>query len=290
MNAPHADWLQPNWPAPQNVRAVCTTRAGGVSAPPFANMNLGEYVGDAPRAVAENVQALERCMGARAVFNHQVHGVGVHLLHVQSASQLPFDASVSTERGLMCTATVADCLPVLFCNAAGTVVAAAHAGWRGLEQGVLQATVAAMREQMSLYEKKPKIAMDSARTAMKSVANSARQDTEIIAWLGPCIGPTAFEVGPAVRATFVQSLVGSQAAFTPGEGDRLLANLPMLARLALAQVGVRSIWGNDATSAWCTVGNPERFFSHRRDGGVTGVGQSARSTGTGRMAAAIALV
>lgn len=253
----HADWLVPDWPAPAHVRAVCTTRAGGVSAAPFDALNLGDHVGDAPTAVSANRASLRQAIGADAVFLNQVHGHAVAVLEAAPAEQAVADACVSTEPGLACTIMVADCLPVLFTNRQGTVVAAAHAGWRGLAghegRGVLEATV----------------------HAMQSAAPG--DGGGLLAWLGPCIGPEVFEVGEEVRAAFVDQEAQATACFKPHRPGKWLAHLAGLARLRLATLGMEAaqIHGNDGSRAWCTVANPSRFFSYRRDGA------------TGRMAACI---
>jgi YfiH family protein len=172
--------------------------------------------------------------------------------HLTGPSQAPVvaDASFTTQPGIACTAMVADCLPVLFTDTRGTVVAAAHAGWRGLlgtdGQGVLE----------SIYKE---------ITAQAHVA-SAQAATKIIAWLGPCIGPTAFEVGPEVPAAFIAQQPEAAALFVRHGPDKWLANLPGLARLRLQALGLQGIYGNDGSLNWCTVNHPSRFFSYRRSG------------------------
>jgi polyphenol oxidase len=269
-----ADWLMPDWPAPSHVRAIFTTRAGGVSAAPFDTMNLGDHVGDEPAQVQANRAMLQRATGTRAVFLKQVHGSAVVMLNNDSTDGMPADASVTTQRELACTVMVADCLPVLLTTEAGDVVAAAHAGWRGLagegsdagKNGVLEAVYA----------------------SFKALAQSGRAQAAIktIAWLGPCIGPSAFEVGAEVMAAFVAVQPEASRCFVAvpsgaGTGTlKYLADLPALARLRLQALGVAQIYGNDGSAGWCTVSNPSRFFSHRA--GVSGgVGT------TGRMAACI---
>lgn len=228
------DLLDPDWPAPANVRALHTTRDGGVSVAPYDALNLGEHVGDAPAAVARNRALLATRLGAPPVFLQQVHGTAVETL--PSPHAVPqADACLTTAPALACTIMVADCLPVLFCDAQGRAVAAAHAGWRGLAAGVLEHTVAALRQ--ALAEPAP-----------------------VLAWLGPCIGPAAFEVGDEVKAAFG----ANEAACFRAHGHKWLADLPALARRRLEALGV-SVHGNDGTPDWCTVGNASRFFSHRRD-------------------------
>ena len=243
------DWLLPDWPAPVGVRAVCTTRAGGVSVPPYNSLNVGSHVGDDAHAVAHNRALLAQALGAAPVFLAQVHGTALLQLQGQTQPVLPTaDGAWTTERGPVCTVMVADCLPVLLCSTDGTWVAAVHAGWRGLVGaggfGVLEA-----------------------------VAQSERAPAapEMIAWLGPCIGPGAFEVGADVRHAFLQDLEYPHQAslvsecFTPLGSGKYLANLSRLARLRLATLGITQVYGNDASTEWCTVSHPSRFFSHRRD-------------------------
>lgn len=249
----HPDWLVPQWPAPARVRAVCTTRAGGRSMPPYDALNLGDHVGDDPLAVAANRATLQQGIGVPPVFLSQVHGAHVERITAHSAPGTPADGCITDQPGVACTIMVADCLPVLLTNAQGSLVAAAHAGWRGLAgqggAGILEA----------VYEHFDAV----------DPVNNAQEATEIIAWLGPCIGPGAFEVGHEVRDAFVAQDPAARAMFTPASsdktGDKWLANLPGLARLRLAALGISQIYGNDGSQAWCTVSNPSRFFSHRRD-------------------------
>ncbi len=269
----------PDWPAPEGVFALCTTRTGGVSLPPYDSLNLGTHVGDVAAAMHTNRMRLQSTVaavanGTRAVFLNQVHGDGVVHLDSSTPDGIDADACVVTAPGVACTIMVADCLPVLFTNSAGTVVAAAHAGWRGLAgvdaqptgQGVLETTVAAFVRAVQ---------------QMDPSADRGRVAADLLVWLGPCIGPEAFEVGPEVRAAFVQSDPAAQHAFVlhPAGGGKYLANLSALARLRLQAMGITRIHGNDGTPAWCTVTQSLRFFSHRRD--------AVRLGSTGRMAACI---
>jgi polyphenol oxidase len=274
MQSLPADWLVPDWPAPANVRALFTTRAGGVSAAPYRSMNLGDHVGDEPAQVQANRALLQRTTGIRAVFLKQVHGSAVLTLDSASSDGQLADACVTTQRQLACTIMVADCLPVLLTTEAGDVVAAAHAGWRGLagdglaagQNGVLDAVYASL---MALAQ-----------------AGRAQAAIKTIAWLGPCIGPSAFEVGAEVRAAFVAVQPEASRCFVavaPDESSekrKYLADLQGLARLRLQALGVTQIFGNDGSAAWCTVSNPSKFFSHRA-GASSGFGT------TGRMAACI---
>ena len=250
-----ASVFTPEWPAPAGVRALCTTRAGGVSAPPFDSFNLGDHVRDDPAAVAVNRQRLAAfCAPARPVFLRQVHGTGVAVLDAGTPDGAEADAAVVHTPGLAATIMVADCLPVLFAHASGRAVAAAHAGWRGLHGGVLEATLQRLRE----------------------VAGPG----EVMAWLGPAIGPTAFEVGEEVWEAFVSADRAAAAHFHahPTRG-KWWADLPALARQRLSAAGLHSLHGNDGGAGWCTVSERSRFFSHRRD--------AARLGGTGRFAACV---
>jgi polyphenol oxidase len=244
-----ADWLVPDWPAPSHVRALCSARAGGVSQGAYAGLNLGDHVGDLPATVAQNRTRLAEVIAARPVFLSQVHGVQTVRLNHASAHGTVGDACITDQPGLACTIMVADCLPVLLTDRAGRQVAAAHAGWRGLAgaqgRGVLEEVVEAFRP--------------------PSLGYSRDYASELIAWLGPCIGPTAFEVGDEVREAFVHIDAAAASCFTVHGPGKWLADLPGLARQRLAACGVQQVHGNDGSTAWCTVSNPSRFFSHRRD-------------------------
>lgn len=265
-------WLQPDWPAIPGVQALFTTRQGGVSAPPWDTMNLGDHVGDAPQAVAANRQLLGRVIQdaadrwAQPVFMQQVHGCGVQVLEEGVPQAQAFDACVTDQVGMVCTIMVADCLPVLMAHRSGRAVAAAHAGWRGLAgqdgHGVLEVLWQAYAQQLGLPA-------DAALAAQTQV------------WLGPCIGPQAFEVGEDVRAAFTGRDAGANPCFQARAGapGKWMADLSGLARRRLAQLGLTQLYGNDGTPAWCTFSDASRFFSHRRDAGVLG--------STGRMAACI---
>lgn len=274
----HADWLVPDWPAPSNVRAVFTTRSGGVSARPWDSMNLGDHVGDASSSVDANRAELQRLMQTRPVFMQQVHGADVLTLHAATENGLTADACITTQRGLACTIMVADCLPVLLTDRDGTLVAASHAGWRGLSgvagfgyKGVLESAFSAFQGHFS--------------AAAQSIR--ARPAPEIIAWLGPCIGPSAFEVGAEVKAAFEASQADASRFFVRSSSDKYMADLPGLARHRLKALGIQQVYGNDGSAPWCTVGNPARFFSHRRDADKSGNGSGNGFGTTGRMAACI---
>lgn len=231
------DWLVPDWPVPAGIRAVCTARTGGASQGAFGGLNLGGHVGDDPAFVAANRAQLQAAIGVRPVFLQQVHGTEVLPIDATTPDGAVADACTTVDAGVACTIMVADCLPVLFTDSDGRRVAAAHAGWRGLAAGVLERTAAAFG------------------------------DTRPMAWLGPCIGPNAFEVGDEVRAAFVAQSAGAAACFRPGPAPgKWWADLPALARQRLRAAGVDAAYGNDGSDVWCTVRNPLRFFSHRRDG------------------------
>ena len=237
-----------HWDLPVGVQALCTTRVGGVSQPPFDSLNLGDHVHDDEVAVQANRERLQQHMApAHPVFLKQVHGVEVAVLTSSTPQGWVADACVTTYPNVACTIMVADCMPLLFTDRGGQVVAAAHAGWRGLAAGVIEQTVATMCQQANV-----------------AVA-------EIQAWLGPCIGPTSFEVGEEVREAFVHMDANAAACFVPHpqHPSKWLANLPALAHLRLHALGITALAGNDGTSAWCTVMQSSRLFSFRRDG-VTG--------------------
>ena len=267
----HADWLVPQWPAPAGVRAIFTTRAGGVSAAPFDALNLGSHVGDLPASVAVNRAVLQRAIGtSRPAFLNQVHGSRVEQLGPGSPDGLLADACLTNCPELACTVMVADCLPVLLAAQDGCAVAAAHAGWRGLAGGQNGGGPGIIE---SVYESFGPL-VQYGRTLSA---------TKLIAWLGPCIGPSAFEVGVEVQAAFVAVQPGAARLFVRIGPEKYLADLAGLARQRLRALGVTQIYGNDGSPSWCTVGNPSRFFSHRRDAGVAGNGFGT----TGRMAACI---
>ncbi|MBS7808532.1 peptidoglycan editing factor PgeF [Variovorax sp. PCZ-1] len=245
--------LQPNWPVPAHVRSACSLRTGGVSLPPYDSLNLGDHVGDEASAVALNREIYANTLQAKPVYLKQVHGFDVVRLDAHTPDGTVADACFTTEKNVACTIMVADCLPVLFRNREGTVVGAAHAGWRGLcgegGQGVLEQV---FKHFEALAGK------DTAQSATKFVAN------DWLVWLGPCIGPTAFEVGAEVREAFVAADAQAQTSFK-SHGEKYLADLPALARQRLTRMGITQIYGNDGSLTWCTVSNSSNFFSHRRD-------------------------
>ena len=238
-------WIVPDWPAPARVRSLVTTRHGGVSSGEYASLNLGDHVGDDPRAVAENRRRVAACLPAEPLWLNQVHGIRVLDSGSDAVNERApeADAAFSRRSGVVCAAMTADCLPVLFCDRSGIVVAAAHAGWRGLHAGVLEQTVRAME----------------------------CPGEQLLAWLGPAIGPAAFEVGDEVLSAFLGAHKEAKAAFIAHRPGKWLADIYLLARLALARAGVNAIYGGD----YCTVRDADNFFSYRRDGA------------TGRMASLI---
>ncbi|MGL4250881.1 MAG: peptidoglycan editing factor PgeF [Aeromonas sp.] len=241
-------WIVPDWPAPARVRALSTTRDGGISGGVFSGLNLGAHVGDVPARVEANRARLQQAAVIPGPLNwlNQVHGTAVHAVSSHYGCAPDADAACARQREQACIVMTADCLPVLFCDRAGTVVAAAHAGWRGLQGGVLEASIAAM----------------------------GCDTGEILAWLGPAIGPDAFEVGGEVRNAFIAEQAEAETAFVPSCNEgKWLADIYRLARLRLARAGVNAVYGGE----YCTFSD-EQFYSYRRDGQ------------TGRMASIIWLV
>jgi len=238
-------WIEPNWPAPARVRAVSTTRVGGESRGPYASLNLGDHVGDDPAAVTQNRRLLRErlALPAEPHWLRQVHGCAVAGVQLDDPG-CEADAAVAFGPGAVCAVLTADCLPLLLCDRAGTRVAAVHAGWRGLAEGVIEAAVVRL----------------------------AADPGDLLVWLGPAIGPAAFEVGGEVRERFLATGgAAAAAAFRPDGGGKWLADIYLLARLRLRSVGVDGVFGGGL----CTWSDPVRFFSYRRDGA------------TGRMASLI---
>ncbi len=309
---PTIPWLQPDWPAPECVVAGCTTRRGGVSEAPWDHLNLGDHVNDAETSVQENRRLLQQQvhqLGAgQLVYVKQIHGVEVLEIDsadlpeqaVQTADRafsgaaqgikgvnaaptgLTADGTLTQDRGVALIMMVADCLPILLTDRAGRTVAALHAGWRGLA-GACQAGGETVVSQ-----------------ALAVFARKGIDPADLMAWLGPCIGPDAFEVGddvwqaftPAKNETFYRSAWTQEAAscFVPAPAEKRpkgeirskwRADLAGLARRALRQAGVTAVYGNDSSPAWCTVTQADLFFSHRRD--------AARLGASGRFGAFIGL-
>jgi YfiH family protein len=231
------DWIVPDWPAPPGVNALVTTRTGGVSSGPYATLNLGQRTGDDPAALAFNHRRLNAFLPAAPTWLDQVHGAAVAVLDDPAGAMRPVaDAAVTRETGIVCAVLTADCLPVLFANRRGTVVGIAHAGWRGLAAGVLEAAVAALGD-------------------LGASAN------DLVAWLGPAIGPAAFEVDTDVHAAFSARDPGAIACFAPQREGKWLADLYGLARRQLAVAGVTNVSGG----GYCTWTDAARFFSYRRE-------------------------
>lgn len=242
MESLHPDWIVPDWPAPANVKAFITTRAGGSSIGPYAGLNLGLRTDDDPLAVEANRRRLRAALPGEPKWLRQVHGCDV--VDADALAGVPeADAAVARSANTVCAVLVADCIPVLLADRAGSAVAIAHAGWRGLARGVLE----------------------------RAMERLDRPPEELLAYLGPGIGPGAFEVGPDVRDAFLAGDARAEAAFSPRSPGKWMADLFLLARQRLARCGVTRIHGGDL----CTYSDPRRFYSYRRDGA------------TGRMAALI---
>lgn len=231
-------FIYPDWPAPSNVKAVMTTRHGGVSVSPFSSMNLGTHVDDSPKHVEQNRSLLKQALALPSdpLWLNQIHGTAI-ANHKVDHMDCDADAVLSHEAGEVCTIMTADCLPVLFCNRQGTSVAAAHAGWRGLQNGILE----------------------------KCVATMNCEPNEILVWLGAAIGPTAFEVGPEVREAFISVYEASETAFVsnPNNPGKWLANIYQLANIHLGVAGIKTenIYGGGR----CTFSEESLFFSYRRE-------------------------
>lgn len=245
---PDLNFIVPNWPAPANVKALQTTRTGGISQAPYESLNFGAHVNDDAIAVAKNRQLLSPYLPSEPVWVNQVHGIEV-IDAAKSTCMQNADASFTTKPNVVCVTMTADCLPVLFCDKAGTVVAAVHAGWRGLCDGVIEAAVNKLSVEKS----------------------------EILAWLGPAIGPDAFEVGDEVRQQFIQHDQQAEQAFQSlGDHEinqKWLCNMYMIAQQRLNKIGVTQIYGGsehgtydkNCTEKFCTYTDDARFFSFRRD-------------------------
>jgi polyphenol oxidase len=235
VRAPHPDWIVPDWPAPRRVRALITTRAGGASSGKYASLNLGMRVGDEPACVARNRSVLEACLPAQPLWMKQVHGTAVADA-AGAETGVEADGAFARADNVVCAVLTADCLPVLVCERAGTAVGIAHAGWRGLAAGIIENVVAATKVPAP----------------------------ELIAYLGPGIGPRVYEVGEDVRRAFVAANPEAERAFAHRGNGKFFADLYALARQRLAAAGVGAVYGG----GYCTL-SEERFFSFRRDG-ITG--------------------
>ncbi|WP_428634756.1 peptidoglycan editing factor PgeF [Sedimenticola sp.] len=226
--------IRPDWPVPASVHVAVTTRIGGVSLPPYDSLNLGAHVGDNPAAVEENRHRVSEGLHLPNAprWLSQVHGT--HAVDAATCAMgCEADASHTDQTGVICAVLTADCLPVLFCDSSGRHVAVAHAGWRGLLNGVIERAISEMKG-----------------------------EGDILTWLGPAIGPNAFEVGDEVRHSFLAGDIGADSAFKPSANGRWLADIYALARRRLQQAGVDGIYGGD----FCTFTDARRFYSYRRDG------------------------
>jgi YfiH family protein len=228
------EWVEPDWPAPPGIRAISTGRGGGVSCAQYASLNLGTHVGDAPDSVAENRARLRAAvrLPSEPKWLGQVHGITAVDLDAEVTGAA--DAGYTRRAGVVCAILTADCLPVVFASESGDTLGAAHAGWRGLSSGILEATVRAM----------------------------CVPPSRLLAWLGPSIGPDHFEVGGEVREAFIAKDRGAEVAFVANARARFMADLPELARRRLRTLGIDRIYGGNE----CTYANATRYFSHRRDG------------------------
>lgn len=271
--------IYPQWPAPSQVYAAMSTRAIelGVSQAPYEHFNLGDHVQDHPDHVAHNRESwrsvlqdlrarFQQCIGCtndlHLVYLKQVHGINLLEINSATTNSGVADACWAHAEGQVCTIMVADCLPVIFCTEDGQLVAAAHAGWRGLADGVLEQTVDYLQRQISLRD--------------------LQRDQKILAWLGPCIGPEAFEVGQDVMDAFchhANSPIALDMFFQKNKNGRWMADLAGIARKKLERNKNILCFGNDSSLSWCTFSNSKLFFSHRRDARVLG--------STGRMAVSI---
>jgi YfiH family protein len=247
------EFIKPSWPAPANVKTLQTTRIGGFSQAPYASLNLGMHVGDDVSVVVKNRQLLCAYLPSEPVWVNQVHGIDIIDAAKNSGLQNA-DASFTTQANIVCVTMTADCLPVLLCDKAGTVISAVHAGWRGLCDGVIEAAV----NKMAVCPK------------------------DILVWLGPAIGPHAFEVGDDVRQQFILKDAQSELAFKPHGYHQLntkwLCNMYLIAQQRLNKLGVTLVYGGGINEHFCTYTDEIRFFSYRRD------------SVTGRMASMIWLV
>jgi hypothetical protein len=282
-NASPIPLRQPDWPAPAGVHACMSTRLGGHSTPPFDSLNLGDHVGDDAVCVQHNRKTFAQALSTptnlpvRPIYLRQVHGHNAIELTANSNDDSVADACFTLSPHIGCTTMVADCLPVLIAHRSGTLVAAAHAGWRGLAGagdmngvGVLENFFKQIRHLSHINKASPATYFDN---------------HEYLVWLGPCIGPDAFEVGEDVKTAFLQHTAVNRADTaqcfrpSPHQAHKYHADLAQLARLRLRALGVNAIYGNDSSAAWCTVRQASIWFSHRRDSGQLG--------GSGRMVACI---
>lgn len=232
-------FLQPNWPAPEHIKACTTLRTGGVSRAPYHEFNLAQHVGDNEESVRTNRDLLKTTLQLpnEPIWINQTHSTITTQATPEQRDQ-EADASYTHDSNQTCVVLTADCLPILFCNQKGTYVAAIHAGWRGLLHGIIESTL----------------------NASKASAN------ELLAWLGPAISAPNYEVGEEVREQFLNQDTDNEVAFSPSVNGRWLADLYALARIRLNKQGIKAIFGGD----FCTFADPNRFYSYRRDGSRTG--------------------
>lgn len=224
-------FIEPDWPVPAGIRAASTVRSGGGSSGPYSALNLGAHVGDDPEHVTENRRRLASALQlpAEPVWLNQVHGSLA--IQADDPATLTADSAYTRKAGVVCAVMTADCLPILLCSRDGQAIAAVHAGWKGLAGGVIESAVAAMGSR------------------------------DLLAWLGPAIGPDAFEVGGEVREAFLRTHRGCSDAFREAAAGKWLADIYRLGRIALNGLGITEIYGGE----WCTYRQPQQFFSYRRD-------------------------
>lgn len=228
------NWIKPDWPAPDNVHAATTLRTGGASRAKFASLNPALHVNDDPDSVNLNRKALSTMLDlpSAPIWLEQVHGTRVIKAEQNNTVLQQADASYTDQSKTVCTILTADCLPILLCNSDGSKVAAIHAGWRGLLAGIISHTVKALNT------------------------------SQLMAWLGPAIGPECFEIGSEVQTAFIEKSIKNAVAFKPTNPDKFLADIYQLARIELASLGIKQVYGGD----FCTVTDKQRFYSYRRDG------------------------
>lgn len=230
------NFIHPNWPAPSNVKALQTLRVGGNSVAPFQSFNLAMHVGDDALVVAKNRQLLSDYLPSEPVWVNQVHGIDA--IDASKATCLEnADASFSHQKNVVCVTMTADCLPILLCDTKGSVVSAVHAGWRGLCDGVIEETIKKMQV----------------------------PSATVLAWLGPAIGPQAFEVGDDVRDAFLAKDTNASSAFKQQKNAKWLCNLYEIAKQRLNNIGVHQVYGASINENFCTFTQEEKFFSFRRD-------------------------
>jgi YfiH family protein len=236
------DWITPDWPAPPNVKALFTTRNGGVSHAPYASLNLGGHVGDDTGAVEQNRALLRRFLPAEPRWLNQVHGTStISIDRNDCTSPSCGDAAFSQRSRHVCAILVADCLPILLCDQGGTTVGALHGGWRGLAGGIVEQAISAM----------------------------GADPASLMAWLGPAIGPGHFEVGEEVHLAFTRRDEEAALAFHPGlHKGKWYADLFLLARQQLKNAGITQVYGGGE----CTFSDPAQYFSYRRDGSTGRMG------------------